>query len=251
MQSLPVLLLTIILPCSLFSQSPSVAKARQEIYESYLTDNGSRWEKACVLLEIEYLETQNRQTLYEWTLGIYGLAGYYRAHGQEAQAESFLDVAEENLDKMLDLNNNWPEAHAMMGAVLAIRMDFNRAKAIYLGPISSSHIEDGVETGPNVPATWIEMGNLRYHAPSIFGGDIDEAIRCFQKAITLFDAHPELRQHSWLYLHAYVWMGKAYEQKGQYQKALKVFQELQSYESRFKVLNEEIMPSLQVKISNR
>jgi tetratricopeptide (TPR) repeat protein len=251
-KTLPLLLLFYL--CCFFetkAQSETVRKARQEIYESYLNDDIARWERATILLETEYLKTKSKQCLREWTLGLYGLAGSYRLHQKDQKAEEALDAAEDNLDEMLDLDPKWPEANAMMGAVLALRLEMSPAKSIYLGPTSIGYIEDGVKFGARNPAAWVEMGNFRINAPSLFGGDVDEAAKSFQKAIELFDADPNRRQHSWLYLHAHVWLAKAYEQKGQLQKAKAQYEALQVYESRFKLLNEELLPQLSQKMSTR
>ncbi|MEL7533727.1 MAG: tetratricopeptide repeat protein [Bacteroidota bacterium] len=217
---------------------------RARIYQSYIQNDIASWEKALTGLEDFVNGNPNKAGLYELGLAQYGLIGFYRELGKRETAISLMNQAENTVDKMLELNENWAIANCLKGGLLGLETEFYPAKIVYLGPRALSYYDDGKELGPSSPEVCVELGNLAYHAPEMFGGDKMEAVQYFQKAIRLFDANPSLKKNNWLYLHAYAWLGRSYVALGKKEDAKTTYNRLRAYEPGFTYLDRVLLPEL-------
>ncbi|MDP5169355.1 MAG: tetratricopeptide repeat protein [Bacteroidia bacterium] len=231
------------------NQSLTEAKeARQKVYQAYSRNQPTLWPAAIATLKrlSSQAGNQNPDLLYEWCLAEYGYLGYcIGTKATHINIDDRLDDLEDALDDLLDLKEDFPPAEAMMGAVIAMQIGMSPATAIYQGPRSSSYISDALEHGPNSPEAWVEKGNMRFHAPALFGGDMKEAIKCFAKAADLFAKNPSIASNNWLYLHALAWLGQAYEKEGQWANAKLAYQRALSVEPNFQWVKSELLPSLE------
>lgn len=222
----------------------NLASYRAQIYQSYLKNDINSWAQTLAKLEVYVNNNPSRKALYELGLAQYGLIGFYRELGKREIAISLMNKTEDTVDKMLEVDEDWAIANCFKGGLLGLETEFYPAKVVYLGPRALSYYEDGEDLGPNSPEVNVELGNLAYHAPEMFGGDKNEAIEYFKKAIRLFDANPSLKQDNWLYLHAYAWLGQAYVSVGKKGEAEKTYTKLRAYEPGFTYLDRVLLPEL-------
>jgi tetratricopeptide (TPR) repeat protein len=222
-----------------------VLAARTRVYEAYVTHNQPAWEAGISQLQQLYAQRQEPAVLYELCLAQYGLAAW--CAGQKCpDVDKRIQEVQKNLDKLIQLQPRHAAAHAMMGAAIAMEMGRTPAKAIYLGPRSTYYLDKALSLDPNNAAAWVEKGNMRYHAPGVFGGDKAEAVKCFQKAVTLFEANASLRQSNWLYLHALTWLGRSCEAVGDRNQALATYRRIVALEPRFEWVRLELLPQLEM-----
>lgn len=228
------------------SQDRQIEQARTQIFQAYLADDLSAWKQGIQVLETEASRTfrPNKEILYHLALAEYGLIGNCLTNDACDDVDSRIQKTEGYLEDLLDMDQPKAKVKALNGGFLAIKIKRHPAKAIYLGPRSASYIEGSVKDNPNDPAAWVEMGNFRLHAPSLFGGDVDEAIECFEKAERLFEEGDPSDKISWIYLHSIVWQGKAKEMKGEYKEARLIYQSLLDRYPNFKWVKEELLPQL-------
>ncbi|MEL6674231.1 MAG: tetratricopeptide repeat protein [Bacteroidota bacterium] len=222
------------------------ASGRRLSFLAYAYNQGYQWQKA--VNKLQALNQQNWENKYEWAIAAYGRIGYCIASESCQDVDDQIDEAQEIAEALLKVKPKSSKAQALYGALLAMEVGRSPAKAIYLGPRSSSYLDDALESDPRNPTAWVEKGNMRFHAPALFGGDMTEAVNCFKKAVTLFDQQPALRKDNWLYLHALAWLGKSYEEEGKNQEALKAYQKALQFEPNFHWVKNELMPALQKKI---
>ena len=137
------------------------------------------------------------------------------------------------------------ESHgeAIYGALLGIKIGIKPLRAITLGPKSEKALKKALALDGENPIAWVEMGNMRYHAPGIFGGSNTEAIRCYKKAIILFDQQEELRTNNWQYLHALAWLGQAYENEGDQELAIESYEKALAVAPAFVWVKDELLPA--------
>lgn len=232
---------------ALFSQPNSITSLRK-VYESYLTDNRQLWRQSIQELNAAFKASAytDGKVLFELTLAQYGLMGalYGDKPRDDAALYRMIDQAAASAERLLKFPKYQADAHGFLGAILAMRVGLSPMKAIYLGSKSEGHLKKAILQAPNNPTGWVEKGNLRFHSPAIFGGSNQEAIYCFEKAVKLFDQQPELRENNWLYLHAMVWLGQAYEKAGQKEKAIAVYEKAIAFENRFTWVKEELLPAV-------
>ncbi|MEM6347459.1 MAG: tetratricopeptide repeat protein [Bacteroidota bacterium] len=217
---------------------------RANIYQAYVKNDVNSWGKTLADLEIYVQNNPSNAGLYELGLAQYGLIGFYRELGKREKAITLMNKAEDTVDKMLAVDENWAIANCFKGGLLGLETEFYPAKVVYLGPRALSYYDDGKELGPNSPEVWVELGNLAFHAPEMFGGDKEKAAQYFKKAISLFDAKPNLKKNNWLYLHAYAWLGRAYLALGKKSDAEATYNRLRAYEPNFTYLDRVLLPEL-------
>ncbi len=223
-------------------------EARQLAYKAYANNQPSLWPLALGTLRRIGPDARpmNPELTYEWCLAEYGYLAYcIGTKNTSVNVEERLEALEEVLDKMLDLRPNQPAFESMMGSVIAMQISFSPASAIFLGPRSSSYLGDAMAHGPQSPEAWVENGNMRHHAPALFGGNMTEAVKCFRKAADLFAANPGRAKDNWLRLHALAWLGKSYESLGQYSQAKAAYREALAVEPNFHWVKQELLPALE------
>lgn len=225
------------------SAQSALDQARAQVYRAYLNSDKAAWEGGVARLSQLYQQTGDLNTLYELALAEYGLVAYCVGSNACPDVDSRIARTEGYLETLLSRNSAHAPGNALLGALLAMKIGLSPAKSVYLGPRSSNYISKSVSLDGSHPAGWVEMGNMKYHAPAIFGGNMDEAISSFRKAVDLFDARPNLRRYNWLYLHACTWLGKAYESKGRYYEARDIYSKVLAYEPGFTWVKNELLPA--------
>jgi tetratricopeptide (TPR) repeat protein len=232
------------------AQAVSLEQCRKSIYQGYIAGDMASWRRGISQLKVGLAANPANasQFTYELALAQYGLIGYCIGSESCNDIDELIDSTEEMLEELLDQNERWAEVHAVLGGLYGLKIGMSPAKGIYLGPRSTRHIEKATEYGPDHPAGWIELGNARYHAPKLFGGDVEEAISCFSRAATLYESRPSLKTYSWLYLHALAWLGQSYEKAGKADQALETYRRALVAEPDFKWVRDELIPQLQRKL---
>ena len=230
------------------AQSAYITAAKKKIFRAYITYNTGMWQEGMADLQKIYHSNPSMEVAYEQVLARYGLIGFCLADDNCSDVQQQLDEAINKAKALLKEKEDWSEAHAVLGGLYGLKVGVSPAKALFLGPRSANHISRGTEENPNNPAAWVERGNMKYHAPRIFGGSKKEAIECFTKAVQLYDQQPQRRQYSWMYLHAMAWLGKAYEDTKQTDKALAIYRKALAFEPEFSWVRDHLLPELEVRL---
>lgn len=223
-----------------------IEEGRSRVFQGYLTNSPEQWREGIRILEQALTRTPDDAILQEeLALARYGLIGYCIASESCSDTEDLLDNTEELLEKVVKAKPNSGRAHALLGSTLAMKIGLSPAKAIFLGPSSSRHIEKGTKLGANEATVWVEMGNMKFHAPALFGGDKEEAVKCFTKARKLFDQYPQQKAGNWQYLHTMAWLGQSLEATGKASEARSVYEAVLEEYPEFSWVKNELLPKLQ------
>ncbi len=227
-----------------YGQSSHIEDARAEIYRGYLSGDEQRWEQGLYKLRCIEWEQSDIELKYEIALAYYGLIGFHLAKNKKEGLEKRLDETIELVQQILEKQPDHAEAHALMGGLYGLKIGLRPARGIYLGPRSSKHIQIATSEKPDHPAGWVEMGNAKFHTPTLLGGSIAEAIKCFSKAVSLFNDNPVIKKYNWLYLHSLAWLAQAYEKESKNAQALLIYQKVLDYEPNFRWVRDELLPAL-------
>ena len=226
------------------SYSQSLSACRQAIYEGYATGNQTRWEKGIQGLQQLMSGSPSYPIQYELLLAQYGLVGFLLSQeGKQTQAAAQIEKTLVEAKKCLDQYPNRGEVMAMIGGIYGLKIGLSPAKGIYLGPRSLRYLSDARKTSPEHPGVWVELANAKYHSPALFGGDNQEAITYFSKAISLFKKSPSYR-NNWLYLHSMAWLGQAYEKEEDWVNAEKTYREALEKWPNFDWVKTTLLPKL-------
>lgn len=248
---LKVLIISIafILPTSVVS-NPKDSTFNATLYQSFKTGNMSVWLLVLKELELDYKQKPSSDKLFKIVEVQYGYIGYLLGIENTKQAREFLSKADENIDRIIELQPKNADAVAYKSALTAYHISLSPYKAPFLGPRSMRLIDQALAINPESVQANIEKGNALHYAPSMFGGNPSDAVNYYSKAIGLFE---KLNQgnppNSWLYLNTLVQLALAYEKANQIEKARSVYRRILSQSNDFKWVKDELYPKFQRKHS--
>ena len=237
----------IIIMLALMTQLPTVAQTpisdelQQLFYQGYLTSSKAPWEKAIAKIKAD-ATLSKADRLYALTEAQSGLLVYTMANQDEATFETVADDMEENLEKLLSLNNKDARAHALLAGLYGTTVSFNNWKGMYLGPKGEKQVDQALQTDPKNPFAWAQRGNARLFTPAMFGGDVDEAVTCFEKAAQYHEQQSIDLTYNWRYLNTLAWLGIAYQKTGNASAAVETFQKALNIAPNFRWVERALLP---------
>ena len=170
------------------AQKKDLAYYQCAFYDSYKSGTMAPW--PALIAEMEKSGPQDIAWQTEIVKAMYGLVGYQIGLGEKDVARKYIDKADHLLEKLLEKNPTNAQLHALSGAFYGFKISLATYKAPFLGPKSLSHIEKAISLDPNEPAGYIEKGNSLMYRPAAFGGDKEDGLALFRKALALMDARP-------------------------------------------------------------
>lgn len=240
---------SILIASSLKAQNNNLKKMA---YKAYLTNSVKMWKSIEAKARQQYeANRDNFQLLLQLTNIQYGLLNACVANENKVVHEKYLQRAEKNVDTLLHYNSKWSAAHALKAGLLSSEMAFNPAKGMILGPKNQKHIEKALKYNKSEPLAWIQKGSTKLHSPKMFGGDTEEAINAYKKAIKLFEKDSSAYKDNWQYINSLAWLGYAYSKEEEYEKAIKIYQKALRIEPEFNWVKYNLMKKVKQKMSDQ
>ncbi|MEL6625360.1 MAG: tetratricopeptide repeat protein [Bacteroidota bacterium] len=231
-----------LLSLSLFGQAH-----KQKVFEAYKAGDFDQWVEGIQEME-QYARERNQVPVWlDLADAKYGLIGFCIAEEKKEGLDDWINGTESILKAVLEQEPQNARAKSLYGGLLAFKIALSPAKAIYLGPRSQNYLDEAKKQDQQEPSVWVENGNMHYHAPAVFGGNMDKAIACFEKAVALYDNSSNA--NSWQYLHAVAWLGQAYESQDQHDKAMSVYKGVLRKHPDFEWVKDELLPACQRKVA--
>jgi len=227
--------------CEAQASDKSIEELRGQLYESYISGEMNDWEQTIEEMERHYKQLPFSEYLYDLLLSRYGYIPYCLDTDQKDKAREHLRKAEKELEDLFKYDQYQSEAYSLKGAFLGFRISLSPLSAVRLGPRSYKAIDNAVESDPEDPTAWMEMGNTRFYTPSAFGGSKQEAAEYYQRAIDLFEKDLQPKQ-KWLYLNSLTGLAKSYQYLDKNHLSIRVYEKTLRFEPRFKWVKEELLP---------
>lgn len=168
------------------AQKKDLAYYQCAFFESYRAGNMAPWPE--LIAEMEKVKSADLAWQTEMLKAMYGLVGFHLGKNNKVLARVYVDKADVYLDRLLDDHPKNAQLHALAGAFNAYKIGISFYKALFLGPKCVYHINKAMELDPNEPMGYIEKGNSHLYRPSALGGDKNEALILYRKALKLMDA---------------------------------------------------------------
>ena len=241
------IILTILLTLPTAAQvSPAV---QQLFYRGYLAADSAPWEQAIQQLEQD-ASLSDLDRLSAITEAQVGLLVSALAHQDQAAYDKVAGSLESNLEILLENDENDATALARLARLHGATMAFQRWKAAYLSPLSNQLVDRALKADPENPEAWVQRGGSRYFTPAMFGGDADEAVAAFEKAVRYYEAQPN-HQSNWRYLDALAWLGQAYQKAERPAEATEVFRKALAVEPDFGWVKHQLLPQTTAQTSGQ
>lgn len=221
-------------------------------YTAYLgsqdvAQTNAMWDKA--VGEKQSAFDKNPTNINRWNLALaqYGLiSGTMRAKDEE-RFDKYYKVTEEHLETLSKDDKTKAEAKALLSGLYGMKMAYSSMMGMVLGPKSSGLIEDAIKLAPQSAIAWKLHANSKMFTPSMFGGDIGEAIKAYEKSIELFEKQPENLKNNWLYIDTMAFLGQAYSSESQWAKAVTIYEKALKAEPNFGWIKFQLLPKAKEK----
>jgi tetratricopeptide (TPR) repeat protein len=212
------------------SQTPTTTQwlieAKNCLRQGDNTAHGEDFYRAKALL-LRCTEGDKYQALAEYYLGYtdYRLGVVvYRMDKEKAIA--YLDSAVDHLERAIEKDDDFAEAHALLSSCCGIKISFAPFKAILLGPKSGMEMQKAEKLSPGNPRTALLGAIGTYNTPALFGGGKEKGLDALKKAAELFDRWNQADSllPDWGAAEVYAWIGLAYVDRNETILARKAFE---------------------------
>ncbi|HNP20034.1 MAG TPA: hypothetical protein PKL31_16465 [Fulvivirga sp.] len=239
-----ILLIALFLPLSMVIGQGNLNDLE---YGAYLTNSKSLWKSAVQKRTAIYTKSKNMSDLFDLVLAQHGLLGATMGDKDETLFDEYLDSTKDNLDLLIEQNYQLAESKALLSSIYGFEMGYSSWKGIYLGSKSSGLIDDALAVDNNSPLVWQIYASSKLFTPTMFGGDKNEAVKAYEKAIALYDQQGSSKLNNWRYLDAQAWLGQAYIVTGKKEKGVAVFENVLQQEPDFNWVSKVLLPKAQPK----
>lgn len=240
MKTIKFLTLLLFISSTLLAQTEGDKMA----YQAYITNNKSLWKQLVKKEEASYNSSKSNKNLYALLLAQHGLLGATMVDQDEDLFDDHYKAAKENVETLIDTNYEAANAKAILSAIYGWEIAYSGYKGMFLGGKNSTNIEEATKLGPSSPLVWQIYASSKLFTPEMFGGDIDVAVKSYEKAVKLYDAQNAAEKSNWRYLDALAWLGQAYMSTNQKEKAKQTFEKALEVEPEFGWVKYNLLPSL-------
>lgn len=223
-------------------------KAQNTIfYDAYITNRMDLWKIEMDKMELECQAENDMDMIFDLTLAQYGYIAYCMAMDRKKMAKDYVLKAVQNAERMLQYDPGWARAHALRGAIYGYEAGQAPYKAFILGTRAIKEVDRAFEIDPANPYIWMEQGNINLYKPRIFGGNKNDAIKDYLKAIELFEKDPLFVESNWLYLNTLLGLARAYNRTDRIKRADQSYQKILEVEPEFKWIRDDVYPKFRKK----
>lgn len=158
---------------------------------------------------------------YYIALADYRVAIWHLSAQNKDAVRPFLDEAEKLLEESLDAEPDFAESHALLGAVLGLKIGLKPISGMWIGPRIGGILAEAMELDPENPRLWMIEGVGAFHRPKMFGGGYENAREAMLKSIDYFETYTPADPAfpDWGHSEAYAWLGKMEMHNGELESA--------------------------------
>jgi len=220
----------------------SMASEKNQIYAAYISGNMGIWKET--IDKMEQKKSTSDGAILELVNYQYGYIGWAMGVERHNEARHYLELAEKHLERLGKRGYSPASVFAYRSALYGFRIGLNRFQAPILGPRSVSQAKSAVETDPENPLGYIQLGNAEYYMPAVFGGSKTKALGYFLKAKSLMEAQKGGIQNDWNYLSLLTLIAQVYIDLSEKEKAKKLYEEILKIEPEFLWVKNELFPGV-------
>mgnify|MGYP000922279318 CR=1 FL=1 len=221
---------------------------KSRIYNFYINGNMAGWEGVVREIELSLKQAPGATLIKNELLGYYyGLAGYLISQKEKKRASAFVAKGESIIAELLAKEPGNANTTAYQAAFLGFRIGINNLRAMTLGMKSAdlskaAYLKDSLD-----PQVVTERANVLYYSPSFAGGNKQEAMRLYQKAVLLLEQE-KLAKGNWFYLSLLTNIARLLEESGDMMQAEALYKKILQTEPGYRWVRDELYPSLQSRL---
>ena len=187
------------------------------IYKAYIRGDMDQWKYS--IESLENIRNKTNKEKLELINYQYGYIAWCIDQGQINEAEKYLAKAERLINFLEEETYSLSTVYAYKAAFIGFRIGISPYKAPFIGTQSLAYAKKSVTLDATNPFAYIQLGNIAYYTPKIFGGSKFEAMQQYKIALQLMEKNTSSMHQNWNYLNLLVILIHAHIDAGQYTKA--------------------------------
>lgn len=219
------------------------------IYRGFIHGNMASWKN--VIDSIDALRNKTNIQLLELINYQYGFIGYSLGKKNNEQAEKYLKAAKANLKTLEAQNYELSTLYAYKAAFVGFDIGLSPLKAPFIGPNCMEYAQKSLKLNPNNELAILQVGNVSYYAPKVFGGSKTEAIKHYTHALKVMEAKPNMHIKDWNYLNLLAVLIIAHSELKQHETARKYCVKALAVEPNFHWVKNNLYPKVLKNINNK
>jgi tetratricopeptide (TPR) repeat protein len=180
----------------------------------------------------------------------YGYIAWCVGNQKPDEAKKYLAQAENYLSILEKYPKNLSMVNAYKSAFYGYRMGLNKLLAPSLGRKSVDCANLSIEQDKENPYGYIQLGNIQFYMPPIFGGSKKEALGYYLKAMKIMEKNASGISENWNYLNLLTSIAQSYYYLGDYMTSKYYLDKMLKIEPGFKYVNNELYPQVINKMKN-
>ena len=241
MKTLKVGVLTTIMFCVLaFTTPPNI---NQATYNAYLSGSQNLWIQAVQKARTAHEQSSTDASNFEVLLAEYGLLNSTMRDQDEDLFDEYIKEAIDRGEELVESEYRTADTKAILSALTGLKIAYSPWKGMFLGPKSSNLVMEAMSLDSESPIVQQLYANQQNFTPEMWGGNPDNAIRAYQKAINIYEN--EDHTNHWMYLDAHAWLGIVYKKQNQTKEADEIWEKAVDIEPDFRWVTNALLPSLE------
>ncbi|MGL5410433.1 MAG: hypothetical protein ACRDAP_17255 [Shewanella sp.] len=217
----------------------------KEMLEAFLSGNMGYWKTQIDGLRGKgSLSKEEERTLVIYE---YEYIGFLMGKNRQSEAAVYFPEAHERLKALLERNSGDAELVALMAAFTGYEIGLSPYKAPFIGSRCFDHAQKAIKMAPDEPWGFLQLANVKYYAPSVFGGSKSVSLELFFKAKERFQKLGA--NGSWQYISLLRAIAQNYEALGDFPAALKWYDTILKQYPGYKWVAEDLKPNLLKKMN--
>ena len=231
---------------ALVAMMPSLAFSQNnaEIYQAYIEGDMSQWKRS-----IDTFVAKSDAEVMELINYEYGYIGWALSQKKKREAKEYLKRAESNLEKVEKSAYEMSTVYAYKAAFVGFKIGLSPYKAPFIGQKSVSSAQKSLELDSANYISHIQLGNIAFYTPKLFGGSKPKAIEHYLRALEILESDKALLVNNWNYLNLLAIIIDAYYQMEEYAEAKKFCIKTLDIEPDFNWVKDELYPKIIKKLS--
>lgn len=226
--------------------SYSFSQNNKSVYRAYASGAMHQWKHA--MDSIETNKSKSNNEILDLINYQYGYIAWCIGAKNIKEAEIYLKKSENAIKLLEQKNYNLSALYAYKAALTGYKIGMSPYKAPLLGPKSIELAKKSVRLDSMNALGYMQLGNIAYYAPKLFGGSKTEAVKHYLKALSIMEKSKVYKLQNWNYLNLLSTLINAYMDLGEYQNAKKYCIKTLAVEPDFKWVKNNLYPTVLKKI---
>lgn len=225
----------------------SLAQNNPLIYKAYISDNMNEWKQTIEVLEQKQKTDKDILDLINYQ---YGYIGWSISQKKIKEAELYMAKSEKHIQFLVNKKKYSSMMYAYKAAFVGFKINMSPYKAPLIGSDCFTYVNKAIEIDPLNPFAYLQLGNITYYSPEIFGGSKQKAIEHFLKAMRIMESQKSTLTNNWNYLSVLTAIIQAYIDSKDYKQAKMYCIKALTFEPKFQLVKNKLYPYVLKQLKN-